>query len=110
MDHIETAPDKTKIIEALIFASDEPLTTRQVAEILRASDKGEVSIRVKEDEILAAIRELNATYVGAGRSFRIIQVAGGFQGNHPSCHRRACRIAGGHGGSRPSGPDPGESH
>jgi len=79
MDQPETSPDRAKIIEALIFASDEPLTTRQLSEILRASDNGEVSIRVREDEILAVIRELNATYVGAGRAFRIIQVAGGFQ-------------------------------
>jgi len=79
MDQTGPVPDRTKIIEALIFASDEPLTMRQIAEILRAGDNGEVSIRVKEDDLLAAIRELNATYVAAGRPFRIIQVAGGFQ-------------------------------
>ncbi|HLB00985.1 MAG TPA: SMC-Scp complex subunit ScpB [Bacteroidota bacterium] len=79
MDHPEPAPDRAKIIEALIFASDEPLTTRQISEILRSAENGGIPIRAREEDILAAIRELNGAYVRDGRSFRIIQVAGGFQ-------------------------------
>jgi segregation and condensation protein B len=79
MDSAEPHPGKASIIEALVFATDEPLTTRQIADILRNSENGGVSIRMKEDEILAAIRELNAGYVAGRRSFRIIQVAGGWQ-------------------------------
>jgi segregation and condensation protein B len=79
MDSAEPLPAKSGIIEALIFGTDEPLTTRQIADILRNAENGGVSIRMKEDEILSAIRELNGTYVAERRSFRIIQVAGGWQ-------------------------------
>ena len=81
MDNIQTQPSENKrqIIEALIFASDEPLTTRQIIEILGSAENTGPRLRVKEDEILGFIRELNAEYVHAGRSYRIIQVAGGFQ-------------------------------
>src|SRR6185503_9349408 len=79
MDSAESLPAKSSIIEALVFGTDEPLTTRQIADILRNAENGGVAIRMKEDEILAAIRELNGTYVADRRSFRIIQVAGGWQ-------------------------------
>ncbi len=70
---------KPHIIEALIFASDEPLTARQIIDILGSAEQGGPRLRVKEDEVLGIIRELNADYVRSGRAFRIIQVAGGFQ-------------------------------
>jgi segregation and condensation protein B len=70
---------KQHIVEALIFASDEPLTTRQIVDILGSPEHAGPRVRVKEDEVLGIIRDLNAEYVRAGRSFRIIQVAGGFQ-------------------------------
>ena len=73
------AESKRHIIEALIFASDEPLTLRQIMDILGSSEHSGPRIRMKEEEVLGVIRELNGTYVQAGRSFRIIQVAGGFQ-------------------------------
>jgi segregation and condensation protein B len=66
------------IVESLIFGSDEPLTIRQIIEILGSSENTGPRIRMKEEEILGIIRELNAEYVQAGRSFRIIQIAGGF--------------------------------
>jgi segregation and condensation protein B len=71
--------EKRQIIEALIFASDEPLSGRQVCEILASTDDGGPRLRVREDDVLGAIRELNAEYVRQSRSFRIIQVAGGYQ-------------------------------
>ncbi len=70
---------KRHVIEALLFASDEPLSTRQLVEILRTSEGTGPTLRLKEDEVLGLIRELNAEYVRTGRAFRIIQVAGGFQ-------------------------------
>jgi segregation and condensation protein B len=79
MDNADSLPGKPNIIEALIFATDEPLTTRQIADILRNADNGGVSIRIREDEILSIIRDLNSVYVSERRSFRIIQVAGGYQ-------------------------------
>ncbi len=79
MDDTQSPPGKSNIVEALIFATDEPLTTRQIADILRNAENGGISIRMKEDEILAVIRQLNGVYVNDRRSFRIIQVAGGYQ-------------------------------
>lgn len=79
MENAEPLPGKPNIIEALIFATDEPLTIRQLADILRNADNGGASIRMKDDEILGVIRELNAGYVRDRRSFRIIQIAGGYQ-------------------------------
>ncbi len=73
------AESKRHVVEALLFASDEPLSTRQLVEILRSGEGGGPSLRLREDEVLALIRELNAEYVRTGRAFRIIQVAGGFQ-------------------------------
>jgi len=70
---------KRHIVEALIFASDEPLTTRQIIEILGSTESAGPRIRMKEDEVLGIIREMNGEYVAQGRSFRIIQIAGGFQ-------------------------------
>ena len=70
---------KRHIIEALLFASDEPLSMNQLIDILKSPENAGPRIRMKDDEVLAIIRELNAEYVQAGRSFRIIQVAGGFQ-------------------------------
>ena len=81
MDSTQSQPseDKRQVIESLIFASDEPLTTRQIIEILGSAEHLGPRLRVKEDEVLTIIRELNGEYVQLGRSFRIIQVAGGFQ-------------------------------
>lgn len=75
----ETSGDRHHIVEAIIFGSDEPLTARQIREILGASDSGGPRLRVGEEDIVRIIRELNSEYVHARRSFRIIQVAGGFQ-------------------------------
>lgn len=75
----QVAENKHHIIEALIFASDEPLTTRQIIDILRMADDGGPRLRMREDDIFGVIRELNAEYVRQSRSFRIIQIANGFQ-------------------------------
>ncbi len=79
MEETPLAGSKRHIIEALIFASDEPLTTRQIVDIFGSAENAGPRMRIREEEVLACIRELNAGYVQAGRSFRIITVAGGYQ-------------------------------
>lgn len=79
MEQTPLAESKRHIIEALIFASEEPLTAKQIIEILGSAENTGTRLRVKEDDVLGYVRELNAEYVQQGRSFRIIQVAGGFQ-------------------------------
>ncbi len=73
------AESKKHIVESLIFGSDEPLTIRQIIDIMGSSENTGPRLRVREDDVVGFIRELNSEYVQAGRSFRIIQVAGGWQ-------------------------------
>ncbi|HMD13772.1 MAG TPA: SMC-Scp complex subunit ScpB, partial [Bacteroidota bacterium] len=73
------AESKKHIIESLIFGSDEPLTVRQIIDIMGSSENTGPRLRVREDDVVGFIRELNSEYVQAGRSFRIIQIAGGWQ-------------------------------
>lgn len=67
------------ILEALLFASDEPLTTKQVHEILAELDDVDRPGRITEDAILKAIDEINKELEATGRAFRIVKVAGGYQ-------------------------------
>lgn len=71
--------ENRQIIEALLFASDEPLSIPQIIDILKIAEDGGRRIRMREEEVLTVIRELNAEYVRQERAFRIIQVAGGYQ-------------------------------
>ncbi len=75
MDYKEKKP----IIEAIIFASDEPLSLKELHNITISSEEQHLKIKISEDELLNIIRELNSEYVSTNRSFRIVQIAGGFQ-------------------------------
>lgn len=70
---MESAEAK-RIIEALLFSSSNPLSLDQIKEILEET---------KPSQIKVLIDELNAEYDQTGRSFKIIEIAGGFQ----SCTR-----------------------
>lgn len=60
----------TQIIEALLFASDAPLT---------AEDLARVDERLDEETVTAVIDELRREYDETDRSFQVFEVAGGFQ-------------------------------
>lgn len=60
----------TQIIEALLFASDAPLS---------AADLARVDERLDEDTVTAVVDELRREYEDTDRSFQIYEVAGGFQ-------------------------------
>lgn len=60
-------------VEAMLLSTDRPMTEKRLAELLGLTGKDE-SKRVRE-----AITELNAAYEKTGRSFRIENVAGGYQ-------------------------------
>jgi segregation and condensation protein B len=60
----------TQIIEALLFASDAPLS---------AADLSRVDERLDEDTVEAVIQELRAEYEQGERSFQVYEVAGGYQ-------------------------------
>jgi segregation and condensation protein B len=76
---LSARPTVHQILEALFFASDEPLTLRQVLDIFDSLEGGVQPARLTPDAILSHIDELNTEYEGTGRSFRIVKVAGGFQ-------------------------------
>lgn len=58
------------VVEAVLFASDTPLPASKLAQIIGAGDAR---------EIRKHIAALNAKYEASGASFRIEEIAGGFQ-------------------------------
>lgn len=79
-DHLGSSiPSVKEIIEALFFATDEPLTLRQVIDIFNLLDEGERPRRINEETILGHVETLNQEYEQTGRSMRIVKVAGGYQ-------------------------------
>ena len=66
---METEQSK-KIIEALLFVSDKPVSLDVLRDVLKD---------VESTEIRLIIEELNAEYSLSGRSFSIREIAGGFQ-------------------------------
>jgi segregation and condensation protein B len=75
----EYNPGNREIIEALLFATDEPLTVRQVIDIFGDLGEGEKPAAVTPDDVLGSIDELNRDYERTGRAVRIVKVAGGYQ-------------------------------
>jgi segregation and condensation protein B len=72
-------PGVGQILEALFFATDEPLTVRQVIEIFDMLEGGGEAGKLTPDQVLVNIDELNREYEETGRAFRIVKVAGGYQ-------------------------------
>jgi segregation and condensation protein B len=60
----------TRMIEAILFASESPLSA---AELTRA-DEG-----LDEEEVERALAQLQLEYDREGRSFQIVEIAGGYQ-------------------------------
>jgi segregation and condensation protein B len=75
----EHGPGNRDIIEALLFATDEPLTVRQVIDIFGDLGEGAKPVTVTPDDVLGFIEELNRDYGQTGRAVRIVKVAGGYQ-------------------------------
>jgi segregation and condensation protein B len=73
--HGELCADQplTARVEALLIASDRPLTEGRIAEVIGISGKG------ASKQIVTAIEELNAHYDKSGRAFRAERLAGGWQ-------------------------------
>ncbi|MGA9117764.1 MAG: SMC-Scp complex subunit ScpB [Bacteroidota bacterium] len=73
-----TVPSEKEVVEALLFATDEPLSLRQISEIM-SPERVENVRPVSPETILGVIEELNREYGQAGRAFRIVKIAGGYQ-------------------------------
>lgn len=69
-----TLPSEKEVVEALLFATDEPLSLRQIVEILTPDGAGE-GRPISPERLLGVIEDLNRDYGQAGRAFRIVKVA-----------------------------------
>jgi segregation and condensation protein B len=65
----EQAPTVESVIEAILFATDEPLTDGRLASIVETTAK----------QVRESIENLNAKYQANNNAFRIEQIAGGYQ-------------------------------
>ena len=60
----------TRVVEALLFASEAPLSAADIARVDEALD---------EERVEAAIAELRTEYDREGRAFSVFDIAGGYQ-------------------------------
>jgi len=81
MEEIVVSTELKNIIEALIFASDEPMTVRFLRAITDDVNKElppAEHLIVNAEIIRKAVADLNRGYGKMGSGFRIIEIAGGF--------------------------------
>jgi segregation and condensation protein B len=64
------APDVRAVLEALIFASPQPITPREITEVMGG---------VPREAWQAALEELRADYARDGRGLQLLEIAGGWQ-------------------------------
>lgn len=76
-----TGVDRTlkHIVEALIFASSDPISVESIQDIFQGLGEDGKPRRVESMEIATAVEELNREYDQQGTAYRILKVAGGFQ-------------------------------
>ena len=68
-----------QILEALLFATDEPLSVKAMIEIFGDFEGPLPQKRINEQVILDGIEQLNKEYGETRRSMQIVKVAGGYQ-------------------------------
>ncbi len=74
------------VVEAIIFASTEPIPTDKIVECIQKED-------VVAESIREAIDQLNKEYQNSTRSIRIVKIAGGYQfATHPQFDKWVARL------------------
>lgn len=68
--------DYKSVIEAVIFASDEPINEKEIINVIREIDGDDVKMRL--GELQSLVEELNEEYKQSNRAFRIVKIAGGY--------------------------------
>jgi segregation and condensation protein B len=74
-----------KIVEALLFSAQKPLSIREIAKAIRgveedlASETPNEFVRVKEAEVAAALEQLKLEYIQQNRAFQLVEKAEGWQ-------------------------------
>jgi segregation and condensation protein B len=72
------------VIEALVFASPKPITTKEIVAALRAAGEGTEDqeakdfATVKDAGVLAALAEVQADLVASGRAFQLVERVNGW--------------------------------
>jgi segregation and condensation protein B len=66
----DDAPTPKQILEALLFAADEPLSARRLAVMIEDATPGLVA---------DLVRELDADYLRESRAFHVTEIAGGYR-------------------------------
>lgn len=78
-------PPLKHVLEALLFSAQRALTPKDLRDLLSQAAQDETAPeaapyrKVPEDDILAALAELEADHQQAGRSYRLLAVAGAWQ-------------------------------
>ena len=68
------------LVEALIFAAQEPLSINQIRSIYQGDNvRGDESKHLEPEAVRLLITDLNKEYARHDRPYRIVQIAGGFQ-------------------------------
>ncbi len=65
------------VLESLLFVADGPVSVGRLAEVLEGTDKAEIA---------SVLGELQSEYETAGRGFRLVEIAGGYQMRTPKEH------------------------
>jgi segregation and condensation protein B len=74
-----------KIIEALLFSAQKPLSIREITTAIRKAEDDSASqtpnefARVKEAEVAAALEQLKVEYIQQNRAFQLVEKAEGWQ-------------------------------
>lgn len=67
------------LVEALVFASEEPISIKEMKSIFTESAHGVEERELQMEMVTEIISALNEDYKAADRPYRIISIAGGFQ-------------------------------
>jgi len=73
-----------QVIEALVFASPKPLLTKEIVAALRAAGQGTEDpdavefAKAKQDDVMAALAELQADLGASGRAFQLVERINGW--------------------------------
>ncbi len=67
------------LVEALIFAAQEPLSLAQIKAISAGDSKNDEAVQIETETIRQAVADLNKDYEKASKPYRIVSVAGGYQ-------------------------------
>src|SRR5262244_2775021 len=75
----------TRVIEALLFSAQKPLSIREITTAIRGAEDDAASeapnefARVKEAEVAAALEQLKTEYMQESRAFQLVEKAEGWQ-------------------------------